>query len=244
MTMIRMLSQVLAESQAVPPPARAFFYDEERLRAHVRVHDRTLYTAQRDLYPARTVTAPDGRTLTWHLDRVAYPAEDLPSSELSRSIGHWNPAGQWEIFEPEQGEIVMLVALDVAGPIELVHCRQGEIVCARPGAWHLTYVLRGPAVVTNIYAEPKHEARVPAKYFSRPTVRAGLRRAAGDVTPFPDPPPPLRWERASDRRDVVGSLDGLGALFTSPAVHDLLVDPARRSTLVPSLRGDGAGAYS
>ncbi len=58
-------------------------------------------------------------------------------------------------------------------------------------------------------------------------------RALGDLTPFPDRPPPLTWARASDRRDIIGSLDGLSALFTSPDAHDLLVNPRQRSSLRP-----------
>src|SRR6266516_4753148 len=58
-------------------------------------------------------------------------------------------------------------------------------------------------------------------------------RALGDLTPFPDRPPPLTWARASDRPDIIGSLDGLSALFTSPDAHDLLVNPRQRSSLRP-----------
>jgi len=35
--MIRTLSQVLADSDLAPPPARAFFYNEIRLRAYLRL---------------------------------------------------------------------------------------------------------------------------------------------------------------------------------------------------------------
>src|SRR6266516_7690201 len=58
-------------------------------------------------------------------------------------------------------------------------------------------------------------------------------RALGDLTPFPDRPPPLTWARASDRRDIIGSLDGLSALFTPPDAHDLLVNPRQRASLRP-----------
>lgn len=225
-TVVRTLAQVLADNDAAAPEARGFFYDEPRLRACLPDHDQVLYLAERDASPPRTVTGPDGLPLTWRLDRVTYPAGDLPTDELRRSIGHWNPPGQSEIFEVERGEVAVLTALSVDGPVELVRCPEGSIVCLRLGAWHLTYVLSGPAVVANIYTE--QERRGPGKYFTRPTVRAGLRRENGTATPFTGAPgPQIEWRPACGGRDIIGDAAGLAAMLTAPAAADLLIDPQR-----------------
>ncbi|HET7016936.1 MAG TPA: hypothetical protein VFI65_23635 [Streptosporangiaceae bacterium] len=218
------LAQLLAESDAAPQDARCFFYDETRLRASARVHDQVLYRAERDTRPARTVVAADGSDVTWRLDRVTYPGVDLPTGELGRSVGHWNPPSQWEIFEVLQGEIVVLTTLG-SGPVELVRCHQGSAVCLRPGSWHLTYVLRGPAVVANIYTEPIR--RATGKYFSAPTVRVGLRLDAGEIVTFTaEPPPAIVWRQAPERRDIIGGRATLEELLTSPTVTGMLKDPS------------------
>ncbi|HXS66154.1 MAG TPA: hypothetical protein VN767_25145 [Streptosporangiaceae bacterium] len=219
----RSLAQVLADSDAAPPDARCFFYDEARLRVSARGRDQVLYRAERDACPARAVVAADGSDFTWRLDRVTYPGVDLPTGELGRSVGHWNPPGQWEIFEVLQGEIVVLTTLG-PGPVELVRCRPGSAVCLLPGTWHLTYVLSGPAIVANIYTEPVR--RAAGKYFSAPTVRVGLRWDAGKIATFAaQPSPAIVWRQAPSTQDVAGGQATLEELLTSPTVNGILKDP-------------------
>jgi oxalate decarboxylase/phosphoglucose isomerase-like protein (cupin superfamily) len=230
----RMLAQVLAESETAPPRLRAFFYDEATLRMSARQQDRLLYTAERDVHAPRTVRLPDGDMLTWRLDRVHYPAGDLPSGELNRSVGHWNPQDQWEIFSVEQGEVAVVVTSASTGRVDVVHCTSGEVACVRPGSWHLTYVLEGPAVVANLYCEPgatgqrNGRADQTAKYFTRPAVRVGLLRTEGQPEVFADClNQPVKWERGQDSGDVLGSAESFDAILTGPDRHDLLIDPPR-----------------
>jgi hypothetical protein len=219
----RTLAQVLAESAAAPEDARCFFYDEARLRASARTRDQVLYRAERDTCPARTVVAAEGARHTWRLDRVTYPGDDLPTGELGRSVGHWNPPGQSEIFEVIRGEIVVLTTLG-PGPVELVRCPPGSAVCLRPGAWHLTYVLRGPAVVANIYTEPVRSAA--GKYFSAPAVRVGLRRDGAEIATFTaQPAPTIVWRQAPSSQSIIGEHARLEALLTCPTVTDMLKNP-------------------
>jgi len=225
---------VLADSEAAAPQLRAFFYDEAALQASARHRDRALYTAERDVRAPRTVRLPRGGVLTWHLDRVHYPAGDLPSGELNRSVGHWNPRDQWEIFSAEQGEVAIVVTSASTGRVELVHCKSGEAACVRPGSWHLTYVLEGPAVVANLYCEPggtgqqnSHRDQT-AKYFTRPTVHVGLRRTGGHPEVFADcPNQAVNWERGQDSGNILGRAGSFDAILADPDRHDLLIDPPR-----------------
>jgi hypothetical protein len=242
-TAVRTLAQVVAESDAAPPDARCFFYDEARLRASIRNHDQVLYRAVRDACPPRTVTAADGSRHTWRLDRVAYPGEELPTGELGRSVGHWNPPSQSEIFEVDQGEIAVLTALDAGGPVELIRCPEGTGVCLKQGSWHLTYVLRGPAVVTNLYTEVARSRT--GKYFSGPTVRVGLHRSVGEIDTFTSQPSPtIAWRLASDSRDTIGDFGALEVLLTSPTIPDILKNPQLHCRTRAPARPGGAGQPS
>jgi hypothetical protein len=85
-------------------------------------------------------------------------------------------------------------------------------------------VLRGPAVVVNLYTEPvPPRAR---KYFRGPTIRVGLYRNAGEVAIFSaEPTPAITWRTASSGQDKIGRLSALEELLISPAVPDILKDP-------------------
>jgi len=115
-------------------------------------HDPLLYQAARDVLPARTDTRTPIRA-----DLVVYEQGSLPGSEPYRSLGHWNPPGQVEAFEVLNGRIAMLVA-GISSPSRRFSYVQtlsaGERTAVPLGAWHVSYVLTGPAVVFNIYAHP------------------------------------------------------------------------------------------
>src|SRR2546430_11564439 len=130
---VQTLANVFAASDRAPAGARAWFHDEQRLRATGLAAEHVLYRAERDVQP------PLRGTVEWRLDRVTYPAHDLPSGELNRSTGHWNPAGQWEVFRVDAGEVVIVVR--APGPertTELVHCGPGSIPPLPPRPWHPT----------------------------------------------------------------------------------------------------------
>ena len=198
------LSRVLDGSAGAPEACRAYFHDEPALRG---AGDRELYRAERDVLPPRDGVLDDGTgPRRWRLDRVRYPAADLPSGELNRSTGHWNPAGQWEVFQVDAGEVVLVVRAPGPGrATELVRCGPGTVVPLLPGSWHLTYVWRGPAVVTNAYSVPEAPERPGEKYFTRGPLRCGLRRERGRVVVFRDAADPVQddgppvWRAAPPR---------------------------------------------
>jgi len=221
-TVVRKLSGVLASSDESSPEFRGYFYQEPLLRDHLRDRDHVLYEAERDVVPSSDAVDLDG---SWRVDRVVYPGADLPTGELNRSTGHWNPADQWEIFEVECGEIVLLVRMPGPDkPVELIHCGQGHVVVLEPGAWHLTYVPGESATVCNAYFTPSQQPSHPGgeredKYFTRPTVRYGLRRGddgEGYVVfrdgTDPERPPLLR-STAKPRQEALPGMPSLVSLF-------------------------------
>jgi hypothetical protein len=214
-TMVQTVSRVLAGSDSVPHAFRAYFHDEARLRRAIGRTDHLLYRADRDPLPPRAGTDDGaGEPREWRLDRVFYPAEDLPTGELNRSTGHWNPAGQWEVFQVDRGEVVLVVRAPGPGrPTELVRCGPGTVLALLPGSWHLTYVWRGPAVVTNAYSVAAEHLRPGDKYFTRGPLRCGLRRDRGEVVVFRDEADPVQdsgppvWRAAAE-----GALAGVPPL--------------------------------
>lgn len=114
------------------------------------MHDVILYEAERDLVPP--VGCGGGNSKVWHLDRVSYSGKPLPSGELNRSLGHWNPASQVELFQVEAGRIIIILASPDLKVIAMTQCSVGELALVPPGYWHLTYALE-PSVVTNIYGD-------------------------------------------------------------------------------------------
>jgi hypothetical protein len=85
-----------------------------------------------------------------------YQAGTLPNGEPIRSSGHWNLPTQVEVFETLAGRVLMLIGghgPDGARYLIRRVCRPGDVVVTPLRAWHLTYVLDGPAVVFNIATE-------------------------------------------------------------------------------------------
>jgi hypothetical protein len=209
------LRGVLAGSDRAAPELRACFYREDVLRDRLREHDVQLYRADRDVVAPVGNAGTAGVAGTWRVDRVHYPGVDLPSGELSRSTGHWNPPDQWEVFEVERGEVTMLTrGPDAGDPVELVHCPAGSVLVLRPGVWHVTYAPAGPAQVSNAYTAATPGSH-PGKYFSRhPTVRCGLHRDGARVAVHGDAEPVRRT--AGQRAAVLPGLPPLAALFADP----------------------------
>jgi hypothetical protein len=210
-TVRQTLRDVLAASDQAAPEFRACFHREQVLRGHLRSRDLVLYEAHRDIVEPVSTARLGGR---WRVDRVRYPGVDLPSGELSRSTGHWNPLDQWEVFEVERGEIVLLVRMPGPGqPVELVRCTAGSVVVLRPGAWHLTYAPAGPATVSNAYTSDIDGGH-DGKYFSRrSTIRCGLYRDGDRIAVYqPDADPVVR-RIAQPRRTMLPGLPRLAQLF-------------------------------
>jgi hypothetical protein len=219
------LAAVLAASDRAADGARAWFLDESRLRAAAQDGDQLLYEAERDILP------PVRGIAEWRLDRVWYPAADLPTGELNRSTGHWNGTDQWEVFQVDSGEVVIVVRAPGSGrPIELVRCAPGSVLPLPPGCWHLTYVWRGPAVVTNAYSVTADQPGPEVKYFTRRSVRCALRRAGSGVVVVRDPD----GER-TDRDGAEPAQDG-----GDPVWRDA-EQPARIDPLLPALEEVFAG---
>lgn len=213
-TVRQTLRRVLAGSDQAAAEFRACFYREQVLREHLADRDLLLYEAHRDIVAPVAAAGFDG---CWRVDRVHYPGVDLPSGEPDRSTGHWNPAGQWEIFEVERGEIVMLIRRPGPGlPVELVHCGAGSVVVLRPGAWHLTYAPAGPASVSNAYTSTGgHDG----KYFRRrSTLCCGLYRDGDRVAVYQPGADPVVHRTAQPRPIMLPSLPPLAEFFGGP--HD------------------------
>jgi hypothetical protein len=163
------------------------------------VVDRVLYQACRDVLPPVVIK---GRR--WRADLVRYEPGALPTGELHRSLGHWNSPAQYEVFETVTGTVVLIVATP-QGRVTYQVCGPGDLFAVPMGAWHLTYVLDGPAYVFNVYAD---EHDVPHCKFGRDDavrcwVRAGT--AAPEVRTADDCPVSVSAARPeATARSLVG----------------------------------------
>jgi hypothetical protein len=170
----RRLSDLLpGDGQAGPD---VFLADLAATRAAVAAgFDPVLYHAVRDVLPPRiSFPAPDdgepGR-LKWSADLVIYQDGVLPGGEPFRSIGHWNPAGQLEIFQVLSGRVLMVTSgTSISGRpyARYQECRAGDVAVVPFGGWHLTYTLDGPAMIFNIYTSPCGAADPQNRAGSRP----------------------------------------------------------------------------
>lgn len=148
-----------------------------------RETDRLLYCAHRDV--RGDIAGATDRALSAELcpmDSVCYAGGVLATGEIVRSIGHWNPPVQWEIFEVQQGSVAMLLQERPGAQIHLVKGLPGDIYYVTPGSWHTTYVAHGHAVVRNIYPYSSSDA-TSAKYSSghKPPAVTLRRGASGRI---------------------------------------------------------------
>jgi hypothetical protein len=146
-----------------------FFASRPALDAAVGAgRDPVLYYAYRDVLPRRDLAT--GERLAagdpaserargagyMFADLVVYQPGVLPGGELFRSTGHWNLPAQLEIFQTLTGTVIMLVAGHRADGAPFLCervCGPGEVIAVPPGAWHVSYVLDGPAAVFNVAAD-------------------------------------------------------------------------------------------
>ncbi len=123
-----------------------------------------LYKAFRDcLAPRERVTTEHG---IWRGDLIQYSGIELPNHELCRSIGHWNPSDQLEIFEVLHGHIMMLIQCPL-GYTEYLDCYPGSSWIVPKGSFHLTYSITD-SIVINIYNSSNLEQDL--KKYNRQTI--------------------------------------------------------------------------
>jgi hypothetical protein len=145
------LSDLLRPPEAGGPDV--FLADRHAAEAAVAGgSDPVLYRAWRDVLPTRGTLLGGG--LAWSADLVVYQDGTLPRGEPFRSTGHWNPGGQVEVFQVLTGRALIVTATASAAGrllVEYRECGPGDVAVVPLAAWHLTYVLDGPAMVFNVY---------------------------------------------------------------------------------------------
>lgn len=117
-----------------------------------------MYRAYRDCLEPRTRFGD--LATEWRADLISYSGCATPDGGSCRSIGHWNPSDQLEVFETIEGMVVMVVVLP-AGGVDIVRCMPGYSIVIPRGAFHLTYAPQ-PSRVINIYnsrKSPKFEEK-------------------------------------------------------------------------------------
>ncbi len=144
-----------------------FVWNREMAQKLVREGtDPVIYEGYRDILPFRrskglkihdneNIEAHIFDELLWRADLVVYTSGVFPTGELYRSVGHWNPLDEWEVFQVCYGKAIMVCASkDVTKQwhIEVVECGPGDIYTIKPGTWHLTYPLSDQTVIFNIYS--------------------------------------------------------------------------------------------
>jgi hypothetical protein len=216
-----------------------FFASRPGLEAAAEAgRDPVLYYAYRDVLPPRDLAtgerlaagdpgAERARGAGYlFADLVVYQPGLLPGGELFRSTGHWNQPEQLEIFQTLTGTVVMLVAgrrPDGAPYLYEQVCGPGEVMAVPLGAWHVSYVLDGPAAVFNVAAhlgpggaaEPPRQAgarQEPGKYERARAVPVTLVRAG---TGYRRAGPPGGWPAQAEPPDTTWArpfVDGAGSL--------------------------------
>jgi hypothetical protein len=142
-----------------------------------------LYTACRDFEPPRRVVTA-GLLDVWHLDVVAYRSGELPSGEAFRSIGHWNPIDEFELFQVLRGRaVVAWLPRGMSSQLRAVVAEQGDVVTMPAGSWHVTYPLKAETLIANAYSDgtalpPESGSKYAARCSDSPLVV--LRRRDGE----------------------------------------------------------------
>lgn len=161
-----------------------------RLRTAASQQDRILYRSRRNVQNRR-VHLPDGEPVTWRADEIQYQCGALPSGEAVRSLGHWNPDDQVEIFEVLSGRVVIFVVFP-ADPtaVSAATYGPGDVCVLPPGVFHLTYSPWESSTVFNIYNETAHRTTGDSKYLgAAPPGRALVLGADGWLVTPADPEP-------------------------------------------------------
>jgi hypothetical protein len=161
-----------------------------RLQDAASEQDRILYRSRRNVQ-TRRVAQPAGEPLTWHADEIHYQCGALPSGEAVRSLGHWNPEDQVEIFEVVSGRVVIFVVFPQdPTAVSAASYGLGDACVLPPGVFHLTYSPWESSTVFNIYNETAHRPTGDSKYLgAAPPDRALVLGADGWLLTPPDPEP-------------------------------------------------------
>lgn len=197
----RHLSDLLTGAEA---DGSVYLANPDEVRATLnRGIDPQLYLAYRDIVAARQKVGQPSDVAAgasaWFADLVVYTAANLGgSTELGRSLGHWNTPAQVEIFQCLSGRVLMLhTNIDDYGNSTMDYhvCQAGDHVVIPFGAWHLTVVLDAPAAVFNIYTDV---ADLLTGHTSRQAVDSDLKYRAA-------PAPELTIARTALTIAVIGS---------------------------------------
>lgn len=156
-----------------------YVYRSEELSRFIETHDYNpiLYRAVRNILPPRikSFTTAANEESFWYADLVVYRKGILPTHEPFRSIGHWNTSNQIEIFQALDGVVGIITAERQPTGNNVVTFQKyapGDLCIIPPGAWHLTYVLNGPATVINLYTERNTSDRMVQDETMRKYARA------------------------------------------------------------------------
>lgn len=188
----RRLAEILPPANCLAPD----HLDIRQLLNHLESggENTVLYKAWRDILAPRSKhSLAEARDEDcWYADLVRYRHGTLADGQPVRSRGHWNAPGQVELFQTLTGRTLMLVALRTPAGRDHVAtavCEPGQVYVVPCGAWHVTYVLEGPALVFNIYTDAVPDARgargaaldPQLKYHRQAPPAVSVRRTADSV---------------------------------------------------------------
>lgn len=200
------------------------------LRAAAGERDQLLYRCRRNVQ-VRQVRGPDGEQVTWRADEIRYQCGALPSGEAVRSLGHWNPEDQVEVFEVRSGRVVILVVFpEDLTTVSAASYGPGQACVLPPGVFHLTYSPWEPSTVFNIYNESGHRATGDSKYLGAPPPQRALVQGADGWSLTPAEPEPATAP--------------LGFGFPGPAGSVTEVLPAYSDEEIVSLHKDILASFS
>lgn len=142
--------------------------------------DFILYAAVRDVVAPWRLRRE--RDEDWRMDLVHYTGLPLPGGEANRSIGHWNPTNQVEVFQVLSGHPTLLSTSASVSSVQVAQLTPGDILMLGGGDWHVTFCPRGEAVILNVYSHQVDVETAGDKYFSKPPIPVGIQLSNGSFS--------------------------------------------------------------
>lgn len=183
----------------------AYVHHVEELRTQVLRENPVLYWPRRGVQH-RSIEGGGHHTTGWRADEIRYEHGALDTGEAVRSLGHWNPDNQVEVFEVIEGRVLMLAAPRGESQVLASIYAPGERCALPPGLFHVTYSPWEPSTVFNIYntTGPRHDG--DTKYLGEPAPRHTLVETAESWFLGVDAAPLGTGPRAWSLPDGVGSV--------------------------------------